>query len=67
MGYRIYSRQAVNHVVRIVEKLALVIVLSKILAELNSNDFKIEDVATVFVNREKGESSVNLKLILELY
>ena len=27
------------------------------LAELNTNDFKIKDVAIVFVNREKGESS----------
>ena len=66
MGYRIYSKQAVKHTVDNCGKIGTgFIVLSEILAELNSNNFKIEDVGTVFVNREKGESSVNLKLILE--
>lgn len=66
MGYRIYSSQAVRHVVNNCGKIGTgFIVLSEILAELNSNNFKIEDVGTVFVNREKGESSVNLKLIME--
>ncbi len=66
MGYRIYSKQAVKHVVKNCGKIGSgFIVLSEILAELNSNNFKIEDVNTVFINREKGESSVNLKLILD--
>ena len=66
MGYRIYSKKAVKHVVKNCGKIGTgFIVLSEILAELNSNNFKIDDVDTVFVNREKGESSVNIKLIWE--
>ncbi len=66
MGYRIYSKQAVKHIVKNCGKVGTgFIVLSEILAELNANNFKIEDVGTVMINREKGESSVNLKLILE--
>ncbi len=66
MGYRIYSKQAVRHVVKNCGKIGTgFIVLSEILAELNSNNFKIEDIKTVFVNREKGESSVNIKLVFE--
>ena len=42
MGYRIYSRRAANHVVRNCGKVGSgFIVLSEILAELNSNNFKI--------------------------
>ncbi len=66
MGYRIYSREAVKHVTKNCGKIGSgFIVLSEILAELNSKNFKIADVETIFINREKGESSVNLKLILE--
>jgi dolichol-phosphate mannosyltransferase len=66
MGYRIYSRRAANHVVRNCGKVGSgFIVLSEILAELNSNNFKIGDVPTVFTNREKGKSSVNLKLVYQ--
>ena len=66
MGYRIYSKQAVKHVVKNCGKIGTgFIVLSEILAELNSNNYKIEDVDTVFINREKGESSVNFKLIMD--
>ncbi len=66
MGYRIYSKQAVKHIVKNCGKVGTgFIVLSEILAELNANNFKIEDVGTVMINREKGKSSVNLKLILE--
>jgi len=66
MGYRIYSREATNHVVKNCGKIGDgFIVLSEILSELNSNNFKIADIKTVFINRDKGSSSVNIKLIYE--
>jgi hypothetical protein len=66
MGYRIYSRSATEHVVKNCGKVGDgFIVLSEILAELNFNNFKIKDTKTVFINREKGASTVNIKLIYE--
>ena len=66
MGYRIYSKAATKHVVNNCGKIGDgFIVLSEILAELNSNNFKIEDTKTTFINREKGDSTVNIKLIYE--
>jgi dolichol-phosphate mannosyltransferase len=66
MGYRIYSKQAIKHVVKNCGKIGSgFIVLSEILAELNYNKFKISDIKTTFINREKGDSTVNLKLIYE--
>ena len=65
-GYRIYSKQATEHVVKNCGKVGSgFIVLSEILAELNLNNFKIKDTKTVFINREKGASTVNIKLIYE--
>lgn len=66
MGYRIYSKKAVKHVVKNCGKVGDgFIVLSEILAELNYADFKIRDTKTTFINREKGQSSVNINLILQ--
>ena len=66
MGYRIYSRSATEHVVKNCGKVGNgFIVLPEILAELNLNNFKIKDTKTVFINREKGVSTVNIKLIYE--
>tara|TARA_B100001741_G_C16461979_1_gene555635 strand:+ start:119 stop:841 length:723 start_codon:yes stop_codon:yes gene_type:complete len=66
MGYRIYSKNAVKYVVKNCGKVGGgFIVLSEILAELNYANFKIKDTKTTFVNREKGSSSVNLKLIYQ--
>ena len=66
MGYRIYSKSATKHVVNNCGKIGDgFIVLSEILAELNSNNFNIADTKTVFINREKGDSTVNIKLIYE--
>jgi len=39
--------------------------LSEILAELHYNNFKIKDTKTTFIDREKGSSTVGLKLIYE--
>ena len=38
--------------------------LSEILLVMYSNNFKIDELSTVFVNRKRGESSVSLKLII---
>ena len=66
MGFRIYSRKAVNHFVRNCGKVSGgFIMLSEILVELYINNFKIRDIKTTFTNREKGKSSVNFKLVLE--
>ena len=66
MGYRIYSRSATKHVVNNCGRIGDgFIVLSEILAALNSNNFKIADTKTNFINREKGDSTVNIKLIYE--
>ena len=66
MGFRIYSRKAANHVVKNCGKIGSgFILLSEILVELYINNFKIWDIKTKMVNRVKGKSSVNLKLMLE--
>ena len=66
MGYRIYSMKAIIQVANNCGKVGSgFIVLSEILAELHSNNYKIKDTKTTFVNREKGDSTVGLKLIYE--
>ena len=68
MGFRIYSRKAANHVVNNCGKVGSgFIMLSEILVELYINNFRIRDIKTKFVNREKGESSMNLRLILDSF
>ena len=64
-GYRIYSRKAAEQVVKNCGKIGDgFIALSETLVELYINNLRIGEIETTFVNREKGESSVNLKLIL---
>ena len=64
-GYRIYSRRAAK---KIVEKCGKIgdgfIILSEILLVLYKNKFKIAEIKTKFVNRSRGESSANLRLII---
>jgi dolichol-phosphate mannosyltransferase len=66
MGFRIYSRKAANHIVTNCVKVSGgFIMLSEILVELYINNFQIRDIKTKMVNRTKGKSSVNLKLVLK--
>ena len=66
MGYRIYSKKAVKCVIKNCGKIGSgFIVLSEILAELNYANLKIRDTKTTFINREKGSSTVNMRLIYE--
>ena len=67
-GYRVYSRRAVKLITKNCGKIGDgFIVLSEILLVIKMNNFKINEVPTVFINRKRGESSVNLKLILESF
>ena len=64
MGYRIYSKRAVKHIINNCGKIGDgFIVLSEILFRLDHAKFKIKDTKTTFVDREKGSSTVNLKII----
>lgn len=64
-GYRIYSSKAVKHVAENCGKIGDgFIILSEILVELYYNKFNLLEITTVFKNRIRGESSVNLKEII---
>ena len=65
-GFRIYSRFSAK---LITEKCGKIgdgfIVLSEILLTVKLNKLKISEVPTIFANRKRGESSVNLILVLQ--
>ena len=64
-GFRFYSKRAAEKVVNECGKIGGgFIVLSEILVVMHSNNFKIDELSTTFVNRKRGESSVSLKLII---
>ena len=63
-GYRIYSKRAVKKTINNCGKIGDgFIILSEILLVLYISKYKINEVPSVLVNRVRGESSVNLKLI----
>ena len=65
-GYRIYSRRSVKKIIKNCGKIDDgFIILSEILVELYLNNFKIDEIHSKFVNRVRGESSINFKLILQ--
>ncbi len=65
-GFRIYSRRSVELIVKKCGKIGDgFIVLSEILLTIKLNKFKIRELPTIFVNRRRGESSVDFKLILQ--
>ena len=67
-GFRIYSKEATKLIVKKCGRIGDgFIVLSEILLILNINSFKINEVSSIFVNRIRGESSVNLKLIIQSF
>ncbi len=65
-GFRIYSRRSVR---LITSKCGNIgdgfIVLSEILLTINLQNYKIDELPTIFINRKRGESSVNFKLIIQ--
>ena len=67
-GYRMYSKKSVKIITRNCGKIGDdFIILSEILVELYINKLKINEIESIFVNRKGGESSVNLKLILDSF
>tara|TARA_B100000035_G_C20928310_1_gene521834 strand:- start:79 stop:789 length:711 start_codon:yes stop_codon:yes gene_type:complete len=67
-GFRFYS---IRSAMQIVKKCGNIgdgfIILSEIIVVINNNNFKIKEIPTTFVNRTRGESSVNLLLILQSF
>ena len=65
-GFRIYSRRSVELIVKKCGKIGSgFIILSEILLTIKSKKFTIGETPTIFLNRKRGESSVNTKLIIE--
>ena len=65
-GYRFYSNNAAKIIIKKCKNTdGGFIILSEIILILWKNNFKIAEVKSIFKNRIRGESSVNLKLILE--
>ena len=67
-GFRIYSSKATNIIISKCGKIGDgFIILSEILMELYLNKLKIGETSTIFVNRKRGESSVNMSLIYKSF
>ncbi len=67
-GFRFYSKRAALKILKKCGKIGDgFIVLSEVLLAIHSSKFKIDELDTIFVNRVRGESSVNLKLILNSF
>ncbi len=67
-GFRIYSSNAVNIILKKCGKIGDgFIILSEFLLALNINKLRIGETNTIFVNRIRGESSVNFKLIVNSF
>ena len=65
-GFRIYSKRSIQLITKKCGKIGDgFIVLSEILLLIKLSNFKINELPTIFINRKRGESSVNLKLILQ--
>ena len=64
-GFRIYSKRSAK---KIIQKCGNIgdgfIILSEIIVVLHNNHFKIDEISSKFVNRERGQSSVNLSLVI---
>ena len=64
-GFRIYSPRAINSIILSCGNIGDgFILLSEIIVVIKNNFMKIGEINTKFVNRERGVSSVNLKLVL---
>jgi len=65
-GYRFYSRSAAKTIISKCNKTGGgFIILSEIILVLWKNGFKMHEIKSTFRNRVRGESSVNLKLVIE--
>ncbi len=65
-GYRFYSKRAVKKIISRCGNIGEgFIILSEIIVVIKNNNFKIDEIPTIFVNRKRGKSAVNFRLILE--
>lgn len=67
-GFRIYSKKAAKTIVKDCGNIGDgFIVLSEILLKINQSKLNIMETNSIFTNRVRGESSVNLSLILQSF
>ena len=67
-GFRIYSRKAAYKIVNDCGNIGDgFIVLSEILLKIHQSKLKILEIHSIFINRVRGESSVNFKLIIQSF
>tara|TARA_B100001057_G_scaffold486188_1_gene567003 strand:- start:21 stop:737 length:717 start_codon:yes stop_codon:yes gene_type:complete len=67
-GYRFYSKSAAKTIISKCKKTGGgFIILSEIILILWKMNFKISEIKSIFRNRVRGESSVNIKLIIESF
>ncbi len=67
-GYRIYSKKSVKLITKYCGNIGDgFIVLSEILLQIKMNKLKIGETSSVFINRKRGESSVNFTLICQSF
>ena len=67
-GYRFYSKEAARTIIKKCKNTGGgFIILSEIILILWKNGFKIGEIRSIFKNRIRGESSVNLNLIIESF
>ena len=65
-GFRIYSLRSCKIILKNCGKISgEFIILSEILQELHKNKLRIGEIETIFVNRTRGESSVNFYLFFK--
>jgi dolichol-phosphate mannosyltransferase len=67
-GFRIYSKRAANIIINRAGKIGDgFIILSEILLIIHNNKLRISEIKSKFVNRARGQSSINFKLIKESF
>lgn len=65
-GFRFYSIRSAKKIVKNCGNIGDgFIILSEIIVVINNSKFKIKEQPTIFINRKRGESSVNLRLIIQ--
>lgn len=65
-GYRIYSKRAAKIIVKKCGRIGDgFIVLSEILLTISKSNYKIGEIDSIFINRERGSSSVSFVLVLQ--
>ena len=67
-GFRFYSIRSAK---KIIKKCGNIgdgfIILSEIIVVIHNSKFKIKELPTTFLNRTRGKSSVNIKLIIQSF